>query len=274
MRKSEFTPNGVVRLQQVQNMTRRVLMVVALAVVFSGAGEKCVGQDREPIVRSDGLRTITIVGTATAFRTPDVAQLSVGSETRRDTAREALIANNKATSGLMDELKKSGIVAHDVKTDGLNLSPIYEGAANDRLEKKPGMPAPKIIGYRISNSVVITVREVTKVGELIDMVVKTGVNEIGGLSFEISDPVSTLRDLRRQALTDAREKAEEVAKEVEMTLGLPLSISVDDSSSPSNEGIRYNRLEAPRYEKAVPISAGLKELKASVMVVYELKPKK
>src|SRR5262245_31361916 len=253
-------------------MSRNRLAMGAMATILVVVEGTTMAQDRDLRLFADGIRKVFIQGTASIAMIPDVAQVQVGAETRAATAREALAANNQAMGAMMDALKQQGIGPRDVRTVSLTLNPLYDRPVNQQSGGKLDGPPPKIVGYQINNKVGITARDITKVGDLLDAVVKTGVNEIEHLSFQVGDPQAALRDLRKQALADARAKAEELAKEAAMTLGPPLSIEVDDS--PSYGGGRFNALPPPRYERTVPIAAGVEQFRVAVGVVYELKPPK
>lgn len=80
------------------------------------------GQEGRPIARADGLRTIEVVGEASTSLVPDIAAISVGSETRGATARAVLDENNKALASLMNVLKQRGVAGRDIQTSGLALN--------------------------------------------------------------------------------------------------------------------------------------------------------
>ena len=96
-------------------------------------------------------------------------------------------------------------------------------------------PSP-VVGYRASNRVTIRVRDVTKVANVIDVLVGAGANEIGGINFMVSQASKLLDDAREQAMADARRKAEIYAKAAGVTLGEPLAISEEGSSVPLYRG--------------------------------------
>jgi uncharacterized protein YggE len=219
-------------------------------------------------IRTDGLRSITVEGVATESVMPDVAEITVGTDTNGASAGEALAANNKAMSSLLNILKQRGIAPRDLKTSGLYLTTVYEKPESERSQDRH---PPKILHYKISNSIVITFRDVSKVGELLDLIVKSGANEIGRLSFRVSDPKAILRKLRKLALADARAKAEELAADAGMTLGYPISIDVEDSSSSGDGESRSNMVADVSASRVVPIAVGEEQLKVSVVVGYELK---
>lgn len=253
-------------------LDERPRAILYTAMLLMAIAAPSLAQNQLPQPRTDGLRTISVQGSASTSVAPDIASITVGAETRGPTAVETLSANNKAMAGLMDLLKQQKIDARDIQTSGLNLSPVYDRPVKNQAEDEPNKAPPKIIGYEIHNSIRIIVRDVTKVGDLLDATVKSGVNKIEKLSFDVADPQSSLRDLRKKALADARAKAEEIAKEAGMALGLPVSIEVDYSPQQYSFVARSN--VGSRYDTTVPIAPGMEELAVAVGVVYELKPPK
>jgi uncharacterized protein len=253
---------------------RSATLAAFVVIVWLASQQTAVAQGRELRARSDGMRTIAVEGNASVEMVPDVAQLTVGSETRGSTAREALASNNDAMNALIEVLKLQGVVHGDVKTVSLTLSPIYDRLTNESRSGNADAPPPKIIGYQINNEVNITIHDVKKLGVMLDSIVKVGVNKIDRLSFQVNDPKAAYRELRMKAIADARAKADELAAEAGMTLGLPIGIEVDDSPSSGYADTRSNALPLPRYEKPVPIAVGTVALRVSVGVLYELQPVK
>lgn len=252
-------------------MTARIptlLVSITSAVVLIGTNS--IAQVAVP-GQGDRRGTISVQGEATISLLPDLALLTAGFEARGETAREALDASKAAMASLMDALKRKGIDVRDVQTHELKLTPVRDQPSNEIGRSAP--PA-KVIGYQVGNEVVVTIRDVAKVGELIDAVVRAGANRIEDLSFAIKDRRTYLRDLRRRALADAREKAEEVAREAGMRLGPPTSIDVDDMPSQAYS-FASRSINAPSESpEAVPIAAGEEELGVRVQACYELMPVK
>ena len=154
-------------------------------------------QERASRLRDYGVRTISVMGVAEESMTPDLAELTVGIQTGRRTASDSLETNARISAELLEVLKTHGIAAKDIQTSRIDLSPTYDRPTS---ENTPNGPAPKILGYQVINSMVITIRDIKKIGELLDLVVKAGVNQVYGLSFSISNRKSMLRDLRKRAL--------------------------------------------------------------------------
>ena len=103
-----------------------------------------------------------------------------------------------------------------------------------------------ITGYRASNRVTIRLRDVTKVANVIDVLVGAGANDIGGINFTVSQPSKHLDEAREKAVADARRKAEIFAKAAGVTLGEPLSISEEGAPAPVFRGkmARHGRRRA------------------------------
>ncbi len=147
----------------------------------------------------------------------------------------------------------------DFHTSQLSLQPQYA------LNKSGISP---ITGFRASNRVTITVRDVAKVGNVIDTLVTNGANDIGGISFAVSQSSKLLDDARPKAIADARRKAEIYAQAAGISLGAPLRIIEESSPSP----VAYRKMSAGMASPA-PIAPGEETLRISVSVTYEIKAK-
>jgi uncharacterized protein YggE len=210
--------------------------------------------------------TISVNGEATVSVPPDLAEIDGGVISSAKNAREASDANNATMGRVLLALKGSGIDEKDYQTSRLSLQPQYA----------PGQPGqasqPVIVGYRASNRVTIRLRDVTKVAGVIDTLVGAGANDIGGINFMVSQASKLLDEAREQAIADARRKAEIYAKAGGVTLGAPLRISEDGSSSSR----RFHRAGAV-YDMAprspAPVAQGEETLQVTVSVSWAIKPK-
>ena len=124
-------------------------------------------------------RSVTVSATGSTSATPDMAYISTGVMTEATTAREAMNLNNAAMSKLIDGLKKLGIDTKDIQTTSVNINPRY---TNPRDGK-----APIINGYQSHNSIRIAVRNVAKLGDILDAAITLGANQMGGIAFEVSN---------------------------------------------------------------------------------------
>jgi uncharacterized protein len=156
-------------------------------------------------------------------------------------------------------LKGAGVAEADIQTSRLSLQP---QSAQNRASSGP----VQIVGYRASNHVTVTLRDVSKLAGVIDTLVGAGANEISGISFSVSQGSKLLDDARTQAIADARRKAEIYAKAADVKLGPPLSISEDGAPGPVVMYARKMAAEAP-----TPIAPGEETLRIRVSVSYAIK---
>ncbi|MBR1216989.1 SIMPL domain-containing protein [Bradyrhizobium sp. U87765 SZCCT0131] len=205
--------------------------------------------------------SITVSGEATLSVVPDRAEIDGGVTSEAKTAREAADANNKAMANVLAALKAAGIADNDIQTSRLSLQPQSSASRN-------GNGPLQITGYRASNRVMLTLRDVTKVAGAIDSLVGAGANEISGISFSVSQASKLMDDARGRAIADARRKAEIYAKAANVSLGEPLSISEDGAPGPVP---MYARKMAADVA-ATPVAPGSETLRISVSVSYAIKP--
>jgi uncharacterized protein len=202
---------------------------------------------------------ISVTGEASVSVPPDLAQVDGGVTSDGKTAREASDANNAAMGKVLLALKGAGIDEKDFQTSRLSLQPQY---APNRSGPSP------VVGYRASNRVTIRVRDITKVANVIDVLVGAGANEVGGINFMVSQASKLLDDAREKAVADARRKADIYAKAAGVTLGEPLSVSEDGSSVPVYRG----KMAAPMAAGA-QVAQGEETLSVTVSVTWAIKPK-
>lgn len=204
---------------------------------------------------------ISVSGEANLSVAPDLAQIDAGVASDAKTAKEASDANNAAMGKVLLALKGAGIPEKDYQTSRLSLQPQY--APNRTTGASP------VVGFRASNRVTVKIRDVTKVAGVIDTLVGAGANDIGNISFEVTQASKLLDDAREQALADARRKAEVYAKAAGVTLGAPLSITEGGGPVPLFKG---RMAVAPMAAAPVPIATGQETLSVTVNVSWGLKP--
>jgi uncharacterized protein len=203
-------------------------------------------------------RSLSVSASGSIQAVPDIATISAGVLTEADTAREALNRNNAVMAKLIDGLKAASIAPKDIQTSQLNVSPRY-------VQSKEGRPTT-VSGYTVSNQVRITVRDIKRLGDILDQAITLGANQMHGISFEVSEAEKLTDDARKQAMENARRRAELYATAAGAQLGPVLRISeglFDDSSL----------LSVTKYSgrmAAVPVEAGTKSLTINVQVTYAL----
>jgi uncharacterized protein YggE len=194
---------------------------------------------------------------------PDQAEIDGGVTSDAKTAREASDANNAAMGKVLQALKGAGIEEKDYQTSRLSLQPQF--AAN----YKPSERASGIVSFRASNRVMVKIRDVTKVANVIDVLVGAGANEIGGINFTVTQASKHLDEARAKAIADARRKAEIYAKAAGVTLGEPIGIS-EETGSPGP--LFRGKMAAPMAAGA-PVAQGEETLSVTVSVTWAIKAK-
>lgn len=204
-------------------------------------------------------RTLSLSATGTVNVRPDTAHITVGVVSEAENARGAMDENNAAMADVIKALKEKDIASRDIQTTNFAVHPRYQ-------HFKDGKPSV-ISGYRVVNSIRITVRDISRLGEVLDRVVSFGSNQIGGISFSVSKPEALMDQARVQAIETARERAELYAKAAGTSVGQVLQIEeVDLDGGPEP----LFRAMAAKAESEVPIEAGETEIKVRVRVVWAL----
>jgi uncharacterized protein YggE len=208
------------------------------------------------LAEDDMTRTISVTGTGTVEVAPDMATLMIGVTTQAPTAAEALAANSKATDAVIARLTASGIEARDMQTSNLSINPNWTGYDSS---------TPTISGYVASNMLTVRVRALDTTGAVLDAAVADGANTLNGMTFGLADPEPAYNEARKEAVADARAKAELLALAAGVKLGPVLSIS--DAGAMTDP--------APMYRDAVsaspvPVVGGELGLIANVSVTFEI----
>ena len=204
-------------------------------------------------------RTVAVVGTATIKAAPDEAVISLGVQTQAATAQGAITQNAERMMAVLQALVGQGIGKDDIATSYVSLYPTY---SNTGME---------ITGYQAANQIDVTVRDMEKVGPVIDASVDAGANLSNGISFRLSDENHGVNEALRAAVADARSKAETLAAAGDAQLGQVVTI-VEMTSPSSVPPIYYERDAMAGADGAVstPIEPPTLETQVSVAVTWEL----
>ena len=229
-------------------------LLVAMTIVFASIAGVSAAE-------SLGKRTISVTGTGIAKARPDMASISIGVISEGESAREALDKNTAAMGRVMVEMKGQKVEPRDIQTTNFTVRPKYQ-------HFKDGKPAA-IVGYRVVNSVRIMVRDLKMLGAILDLAVSEGSNQINGIRFSVEDAASLEDTARKEAMADARHKAELYASEGHTRLGKVLIISEDYIATTPRPVFGGAALKAKA--SSVPVEAGEYQVQARVHVSWELK---
>jgi len=225
---------------------------IILTVCFVVFGLGAASADDKPI-----RRTISMSGTGEINAKPDIAYISSGVISQAKTAGEAMDQNSKAMEQVIATLKNAAIADKDIQTSSFSVQPQYF------YDKKNRRRPPEIIGYQVSNQVTVTVRDLTKLGGVLDKMVTVGANRLGNIRFSIANPKPLLNEARKLATAEAINKAKLYAEAAGVKLGIITSIRESSVRQPQPRTYARAMAAAPA-RRPVPVQAG--EQKTSVRV--------
>jgi len=203
-------------------------------------------------------RSITVSASGSVTAVPDLARITSGVATEAPVAKDAVAKNSEAMKKIIDGLKSSGIEDKDIQTASFHIEPRYTRAREGE--------SPTIDGYRATNQVQVVVRNLDKLGEVLDRLVALGANEMAGLSFDVSQAEKLRDEARKEAVANAQRRAKLYADAAGVQLGEVINIDEGGNDTP-------RPIFAARALKAepVPIERGTETLEATVSVTWALK---
>ena len=210
-------------------------------------------------------RTLSVSGTGQVSLAPDIAYITIGVHTQNVDAQEAVDLNTTQTDALIAALVAFGVAENDIQTTNFNIYS-YEDYA---LPIDPESQKPPLV-YSVDNSVFVTVRDISDLGDLLSTAVDAGANNIWGIQFDVTDKSEALSQAREAAVASARAQAEELAGLAEVELGEIVSISTYGGYPiPFAQGMGGGGA-ASEAAAAVPISPGQLTISIEVSMVFEI----
>jgi uncharacterized protein len=201
--------------------------------------------------------TITVSASGKVTIVPDVARVNLGVTITKPTVKAARAAGAKVMTDVIAAIKGLGVAEADLQTTNLSLYPQYGNGST-----------PRIVGYQISEQLQVTVRDLDKAGDVVDVAMAKGATDINGISFDVADPVKALNDARAAAVAAARTSAQAMAAAGNVSLGAVVSITDATPASPIFYG--YGARAAAIPDQATPVQPGTQDLSATVTVVFEI----
>lgn len=195
-----------------------ILVLVAALLILLGsitvAARPAV--DQEPTAR-----TITVSGVGQASGTPDVATIQLGVDTQNTDPTQALDDANNTIQQVQDALISNGVSQQDIQTASFNM---WQDTSSSQNSSTPSQPT-----YHVQDILRIKT-QVDQAGSIISAAVGAGANNINSLSFNLSDPTALIQQARTQAITDAQNRAEQIAQLMGVTLGGPVTVTESDNT--------------------------------------------
>ena len=220
---------------------------------------KYIGQEVE------ARNSITIVDSGEIYSKPDLGIISFSVVNEAKTSYNAMSKNTEVMNKVIEAMKGQGIEEKDLKTAYYNINPLYEyrGATYYNSGERV------LTGYEVTQSLQVKIRDLDKVGAIIEAAAAAGSNQIGSLALTIDNEDELKEQARTQAIDKAKEKAEKLASQLGVRLGKIISFSENNYYPYYTDSLSLEK--GMGGAAAVPdIQTGENKVSISVSVTYEI----
>lgn len=247
---------------QTSSRTRHLPLAVllsAILVAMPACAQEQGGQCQDKVKGTE----LVINASADVKASPDVAMLTAGVLSVAPNVAAAMKDNTAKMNALFAAVKEAGIAEKDMQTNGFSIQPQYMYAENQ---------PPKITGYQVSNNLTIKVRDMSKIGTMLDALASRGANQVSGPDFTIDNPDALMDKARVEAVAKARARADLYAKAADLKVKKIIAISEQSMAQPMPiyKAARMEMAQADAAMGAAPIAAGEVQMSVSVNVGFEL----
>ena len=232
-----------------------------LLIVLIGYGVFAIIEKSKKI-EGKNASTITISRTGTVYAVPNLAQIDLSIITEGKEVNDVIQKNNEKSSAVIEKIKAQGIDEADIKTTYYNVYPLYEWHKEGDSLSTTGTRV--LTGYEAVETINVKVREVEKIGGLIEEAVRAGANQVGDLQFIVENEEVFKAQARAKAIIEAKAEAIQTAQVLGVKLGEIVSFSENSSYVPL-----YDRSAVATDSSA--ISAGENKIDVTVNIVFEIK---
>ena len=205
--------------------------------------------------------TISVRGLGKASSSPDEANIQLGVESIENDAAEAVSDNTGRMAAVMQSIGELGLEDKDIQTVNYNM---WVEQVRDREGNLTGETR-----YHVVNQISIRLHDLTKTGELLQRALAAGVNNVGGVTFTVSDSIALQREARDLAIADAKAKAEQMATGLGVSLAKVRYVS-ESSGLPVPGPVFMSEARGMGGDDEVPISAGQFEVTVDVQVIFDI----
>ncbi|MFC7679180.1 SIMPL domain-containing protein [Paenibacillus sp. GCM10028914] len=203
---------------------------------------------------------ITVLGKGEITVKPDIVYLSIGAESFAETAKSAQKSNaikmDKVTKMLKEKWK---IEDKDIKTEHFYVQPNYS------YSDKEGR---KVQNYSANHSLEITLRDLSKVGEILDAAADAGANNIGNARFSVENRDVFETQVIEKAMANADLKAQAIAKASKRQLGVVVNVVQDEAAN--RDVFSFGNMEMAKVESASMADAGTSVKPGEIKLVTQL----
>jgi uncharacterized protein YggE len=247
-------PEKIMRNTMTRTIQLLTLGLLITALALTGCATAASDTANEHVIQT--------IGTGNVIGTPDRAQVTFSVQTENTNVKLAQADNAGRMAIVQDALIAAGIPRDALKTTGYNIYPIYE--------ETKGLLTPKIRTYQVTNSLTVTLHNVSRTGEIIDIGVANGINQASSIQFMLSDEQAQV--LRTEALKEAVSRARSDADTISAAMGTTITGVQRAETSSGYTPVYFQNYAmdeaAPRAAAATPIQSGDITVSATVTITY------
>jgi uncharacterized protein YggE len=203
--------------------------------------------------------TIVASGTGRVALAPDLADLRLGVAVSRPTVDAARAEAARLMDAILGAVEAADVARRDVRTALLSVQPRY-----DYRDGK----APTLTGYELSNVVEVTVRDLARLGDVVDGTLGAGATSMDSLSFRIADPSEAEREARTMAMAQARSRADVLAQAAGLTITGVAEVVEGAAGQPPGPRPKAERMLMAAADVSTPVEAGSLEIAVGVTVTF------
>lgn len=243
-----------------------VVLILALTVNLSPIVNQATAQETTPFPSRE--KVISVTGTATTSVDPDRLVIQFGVETQEKTAKASLDANSQLMSNVVNALMGVGIIEDELSTSRLNISPIY-----DYYNEPEGKRTQELVGYRVSNILMVETKNLDKAADIIDSAVDAGANRVDSVYFSLSPQKQIqFKDLLlEEAVKNAQSKAEKALAPLNHKIIGVKAVSLSEFGMPPPIPYRSYGLDMAMAESAkvaTPVFSSDQDITTTASVIF------
>ncbi|HNR81808.1 MAG TPA: SIMPL domain-containing protein [Candidatus Pacearchaeota archaeon] len=265
-------------------------LAIALAVYVAALAVNAIKSNKYIGRQVANQATISVSGDGEVYKTPDLAVMSFSVVSESKTVAEAMEDNTKKMNAITDVMKSMGVAENDLQTTNFSINPRYDyvraavpapasaDGAETAIDGEYYYPSGKrtLSGYDVNQTLTIKIRQenMGKIGQIIQEATASGANQVGSLQFTLDDPDAAQAEARELAIVEAKEKAEILAKQ--LNVKLVRIISYNDGGYSPTYRLNYDAKEeaygmgGAASVPAPDIQAGESKISMSVNITYEI----
>jgi len=216
-------------------------------------------------------KTIKASGRGVVYAKADVAVVDFSVKQEAKKASQAMQKGSRKMNAIISALKGMGILAKDLKTTGFSLRPRYEYRRSESGQFIPYPGKRVLVGYEAEQTLQVKIRDLDKVGKIIQTATSLGANQAGSLRFVIDNPESLKDKARAEAIAKAKERAQSIARQLGVKLVRVVSFN-EAGQRPVYPLYKEMEAEGGNQEAAPPqVEPGTNKIEVSVTITYEIK---